>query len=215
MRRFALVLVLAAGCGPASQAPATSTDTSKPPAATAPGGQPAAGGQAQQAPASDQTVQGMQQVAQGLRQLTQSQATPVDFEMLKTLLPEINGWTKGRPRGEQVNMPFAISNATAHYANGESTMDVTITDSALNQLIFAPFSIFMTSGYEERSDDGYKKAMTIAGAPGFEEWTKESGHGEVTIVVNNRYLVQATGHRVASIDPIRKAIEAVDLKKLK
>jgi hypothetical protein len=157
----------------------------------------------------------MQQVAQGLRQLSQSQTTPVDFEMLKTLLPEIHGWTKGRPRGEQVNMPFAISNATAHYTNGESTMDVTITDSALNQLIFAPFSVFMTSGYEERSDDGYKKAMTIAGAPGFEEWKKDSGQAEVTVVVSNRYLVQATGHRVAGIDPVRKAIEAVDLRKLK
>jgi hypothetical protein len=209
-------MVLAAGCGPATPPATTSTDSSKSaPAATPPGGQPAAAGQTQPPPATDQTVQGMQQVAQGLRQLSQSRATPVDFEMLKTLLPEINGWTKGRPRGEQVNMPFAISNATVHYTNNESTMDVTITDSALNQLIFAPFSVFMTSGYEERSDDGYRKAMTIAGAPGFEEWKKEDGRGEVTIVVNNRYLVQATGHRVASIDPVRKAIEAVDVKKLK
>jgi hypothetical protein len=135
--------------------------------------------------------------------------------MLKTLLPDVTGWTKGRSRGELVNMPFAISNATAHYTNGESTMDVTITDSALNQLIFAPFSVFMTSGYEERGDDGYKKAMTLRGSPGFEAWKKESRDGQVTIVVHNRYVVQAAGHGIASIDPLRKAIEAVDLKKLK
>ena len=94
-------------------------------------------------------------------------------------------------------------------------MDVTITDSALNQLIFAPFSVFMTSGYEERGDDGYKKATTLHDSPGFEEWKKESRGGEVTIVVHNRYVVQAAGHGLASIDPLRKAIEAVDLKKLK
>jgi hypothetical protein len=207
-RLLTILIIVAAGCGGSSnQTERATPDTSKSPAP--------AGGQAPQTSPADQTVQGMQQVAQGLRQLTQSQAAPVDFEMLKTLLPEVPGWSKGRSRGEQVNMPFAISNATAHYTNGESTMDVTITDSALNQLIFAPFSVFMTSGYEERSDDGYKKATTIAGAPGFEEWKKESGRGEVTIVANNRYLVQATGHGIASIDPLRKAIEAVDLKKLK
>ena len=214
-----VVLLLAAGCGGSTgRQQSITTDTAKPPAGTAVAAAPpqdARVGQAPQTSPTDQTVQGMQQVALGLRQLTQSQTAPADFEMLKTLLPEVAGWTKGRSRGELVNMPFAISNATAHYTNGESTMDVTITDSAFNQLIFAPFSVFMTSGYEERADDGYRKATTLHGSPGFEEWKKESRHGEVTIVVHNRYVVQAAGHGIASIDPLRKAIEAVDLKKLK
>ena len=79
-------------------------------------------------------------------------------------------------------------------------MDIEITDSALNQMIFAPFAMFMASGYEERSDDGYKQAGTIAGSPGFESWEKDANRGEVTVIVANRFVVQVTGRRVSGID---------------
>lgn len=208
-----LALVAASGCGrsePAQQG-AKTADPAQPAQQAA---QQTAQGAQQTAQGAQQMAQGMQQFAQGLQQMAQSQTKPIDFELLKALLPEIAGWTKSRARGEQVNMPFAISNAKAHYTNGDSSMEVTITDSALNQLIFAPFTMFMASGFEERSDDGYKKASMIAGSPGFEEWQKDSKHGEVTAVVGNRFIVQATGDNVPSIDPLRKAVEAVDLPKL-
>jgi hypothetical protein len=146
--------------------------------------------------------------------VAQSQAKPVDFELLKALLPEMSGWTRTRPRGEQIKTPFAISNAKAHYTMGASTMDIEITDSALNQMIFAPFAMFMASGYEERSDDGYKKAGTIAGSPGFESWEKDANRGEVTVIVANRFVVQAKGRRVPSVDSVKKAVETIDLAKL-
>ncbi|HEY7475844.1 MAG TPA: hypothetical protein VH679_12580 [Vicinamibacterales bacterium] len=190
----------------ASAAPATATGTAAAPSTT--GGPPSA------QTGANQMAQGMQQFARGLSQLAQSQAKPVDFEVLKGMLPELSGWTRDKPRGEQVNMPFAISNAKAHYSSGDSSMDIEITDSALNQMIFAPFAAFMASGYEERSDDGYKKAGTIAGSPGFESWEKDAGKGEATVIVANRFVVQATGRRVASIDAVKKALETVDLAKL-
>jgi hypothetical protein len=192
-----LVLISGIGCGGGGQStPSTSSS----------------GGQA--APASSAAPQATPGAAQGLSQVAQSQAKPVDFELLKGLLPEMSGWTRTRPRGEQMNMPFAISNAKAHYTMGESTMDIEITDSALNQMIFAPFAMFMASGYEERSDDGYKKAGTIAGSPGFESWEKDAKRGEVTVIVANRFVVQAKGRRVPSVDPVKKAIETIDLAKL-
>ena len=113
-----------------------------------------------------------------------------------------------------MNTPFAISNAKAHYTSGESTMDIEITDSALNQMIFAPFAMFMASGYEERSDDGYKKAATIAGSPGFESWEKDAHHGEVTVIVANRFVVQANGRRVREHRPGQEGARTVDLAKL-
>jgi len=195
-----LILIAGIGCGRGQSTPSTSSS----------------GGQA--APASSTAPQATPGAAApgqpGLSQVAQSQAKPVDFELLKGLLPEMSGWTRTRPRGEQMNTPFAISNAKAHYTMGESTMDIEITDSALNQMIFAPFAMFMASGYEERSDDGYKKAGTIAGSPGFESWEKDANRGEVTVIVANRFVVQAKGRRVASVDPVKKAIETIDLAKL-
>ncbi len=191
-----LVLIAGIGCGGGQSTASTSSS----------------GNQA--APASSTAPQATPGAAQGLSQVAQSQAKPVDFELLKGLLPEMSGWTRTRPRGEQMTMPFAISNAKAHYTMGASTMDIEITDSALNQMIFAPFAMFMASGYEERSDDGYKKAGTIAGSPGFESWEKDANRGEVTVIVANRFVVQATGRRVANINPVKKAVETIDLVKL-
>jgi hypothetical protein len=188
-----LVLMAGIGCGGGQSTPSTSSSGQAAPASSAaPQATPGAAGQ----------------------QVGQSLVKPVDFELLKGLLPEMSGWTRTRPRGEQMNMPFAISNAKAHYTMGASTMDIEITDSALNQMIFAPFAMFMASGYEERSDDGYKKAGTIAGSPGFESWEKDANRGEVTVIVANRFVVQAKGRRVASVDPVKKAIETIDLVKL-
>lgn len=191
-----LVLMAGIGCGGGQSTPSTSSS----------------GGQS--APASSAAPQATPGAAAPGQQVAQSQARPVDFELLKSLLPEMRGWTRTRPRGEQMTTPFAISNAKAHYTMGESTMDIEITDSALNQMIFAPFAMFMASGYEERSDEGYKKAGTIAGSPGFESWEKNAKRGEVTVIVANRFVVQAKGRRVASVDSVKKAIETIDLAKL-
>jgi hypothetical protein len=196
-----LVLIASVSCGGGRQSgPSGSTSS--------PGSQPATGsatpappGAAGQPPA--QTGGGQK-----------SQAKPVDVEVLKSLLPELNGWTKVRTRGEQLTTPYIISNARAHYTSDPGTMDIVITDSALNESVFAPFAAFMAAGYEERSADGHRKAAVISGSPGFESWDNGDAHGEVTVIVANRFVVQASGRRVPGIEPVRRAIAAVDLRKL-
>jgi len=54
----------------------------------------------------------------------------------------------------------------------------------------------------------------VGGQPGYEEWNVKSKHGEVTALVNSRFIVQAKGEDVPNIDAVRKAVESVDLGKL-
>ena len=163
---------------------------------------------------SAQMAQGLQQMAEGFQQMAQGAAKPVDFEQLKSALPEINGWTMSDARGEQVNMPVAISRAEARYSKDQSRVELEIVDTALSQLLLAPMSMFLASGYSERSDDGFKRAAKIAGQPGMEDWNSRTRRGEVTAVVANRFIVKATGHQVDNIEAVRGAVEAVDLAKL-
>lgn len=162
----------------------------------------------------EQMAQGLQQMAQGFQQMAQGTAKPVDFEVLKALLPELGGWTRTNARGEQVNMPIAISRAEARYQRGDSTIELEITDSALSQLLLAPMSMFLGAGYSERSDEGFKRSTKIGGQPGYEEWNTDSKHGEVTTVVANRFIVKADGRDVSDLAPVRQLIEAVDVSKL-
>ena len=157
---------------------------------------------------------GLQQMAQGFQQMAQGAAKPVDFEQLKSALPEVSGWTRTSPRGEQTNMPVAISRAEARYTKDQSRVTLEIVDTALSQLLIAPVSMFLASGYSERSDDGFKRSAKIGGQPGFEEWNHDDKRGEVTAVVANRFIVKGRGHQVDSLDTVRGVVEAVDLGKL-
>jgi hypothetical protein len=155
----------------------------------------------------DQMARGLQQMAQGFAQMAQGAAKSVDYEQLKPLLPDVDGWTKSGVKGEQVSAPVSMSRAEARYARENSRVELEIVDTALSQLLLAV-------GYAERSDDGFKRAARIGGQPGIEEWNVESKRGEVTAVVANRFIVKATGHDVASLDPVKAVVEAVDLSKL-
>jgi hypothetical protein len=211
-------------CGQ-SEAQKQAQDASK--QATAAGQQAAAAGQQaaaagqQAASAAQSATNGLAQMAQGLTQMAQGLqgkngqvAPPVDYEQLKALVPDLDGWKKENVKGEQMTSPFQYSKATAHYSKDNGSIDLDITDSALNQILIAPFSMFLTSGYSERSDEGYKKSAPVKGNPGYEEWQKDSKHAEITTVVNNRFIVQGTGHDVDNADVVRKLVESVDLAKL-
>lgn len=173
-----------------------------------------AAGQATQQGA-QQFAQGMQQIAQGLQQMSAAQGDVVSHEQLRTLLPEtVGNWTRKSARSEQLSLPFKVSNAEARYENGAASLDLKITDASLNQLLIAPLSMFMVAGYEEKSDDGYKKYAAMGNVPGFEEWQQHDKRGEVTLIVGRRFVVQATGHNVESVEPVRAVLQALDLGKL-
>mgnify|MGYP003383265759 CR=1 FL=1 len=154
------------------------------------------------------------QVAQDSSRQTSVAGKAVDFETLKSVLPELAGWARGDTKGEQMTMPVSYSRAQARYEKDAAHIELEITDTALNQLLLAPLSMFIATGYSERSDEGFKRAARIAGQPGMEEWNLDSRHGEVTAVVAARFIVHATGHDVEAIDSVRAAVQAVDLARL-
>jgi hypothetical protein len=141
-------------------------------------------------------------------------AKAVAFEELMALLPEPAGWTRGKPRGEQISMGMDMSRAHGDYEKGESSIDLDIIDSSFNELFLAPLTTYLVKGYSERSNDGYRKASPVGGHPAFETWNSDSRRAEVFVVVGNRFVVQATGHNVDSAEPVRALAQAVDLSRL-
>ena len=82
---------------------------------------------------------------------------PVGFRDLQTVLPELSGWEKGKPTGERMTMPVNFSRAEVRYTKGDASIEVSIVDSALNQLLVAPYAMFLTTGYEKETERGYEK----------------------------------------------------------
>lgn len=177
--------------------------------------QAAKGAQAAGQPGANQMAQGLQQMAAGLQQMSKGGGKPVDYELLKTVIPEVGGWTRGDVKGEQQSaMGVTVARARASFRKDDSRIELVVTDTAFSQLLLGPVSMMLAAGFEERTDDGYKKAVQIKSYPGYEDWNRKSKRGEVGAIVGNRFMVQATGHDVDSIQVVRQALESVDLTKL-
>jgi len=128
---------------------------------------------------------------------------PVAFQALQSHLPKVSGWEMDEPEGERMTMPVAFSQAEGHYKNGEARMNVKIIDTGFAQMLMAPWSMMMASGYSHESSGGYEKATTVSGNPGIEKWNKASKNGELDVLVGKRFMVTIEGRDIDSIKAVQ------------
>lgn len=167
----------------------------------------------------DQMAKGLEDMAKGLSGLagndpSQKPVDPVSFRDLQTTFGDLSGWEKGKATGERMTAPVNYSVAKVSYAKGDARIEEEISDSAFNQMLLVPFSMFLTTGYEKETEDGYEKSTKVGEFPGFEKWNNRNKHGELTAIVNKRFIVQVTGQNVPDSKVIHDAMASIDLSKL-
>jgi hypothetical protein len=128
---------------------------------------------------------------------------PVAFQALQSHLPKVSGWQMDEPEGERMTMPVPFSQAEGHYKNGEARMTVKIIDTGFAQLLMAPWSMMLASGYSHESSSGYEKATTVSGNPGIEKWNKASKNGELDVLVGKRFMVTIEGRDIDGIKQVQ------------
>jgi hypothetical protein len=169
---------------------------------------------------SAELAKGLEAMAKGLAGAAGAAAAdgtlvePVNFRQLQTLFPDLPGWEKGKPTGEKMTAPVAFSQAEVRYTKGDSRIELKIVDSGFHQLLLAPYTMFLTSGYERETANGYEKSTKVGSEPGWEKWNAVRKSGEVNAVVGKRFLVQAEGRDVESIAVLHDALGKTDLARL-
>jgi len=174
------------------------------------------------APAADQAARGMDDFAKAMQGMAQAMggatgakpSDPISFRDLQTAFPSVAGWTMDKPKGERMTAPVAFSQTEARYKNGDQAIDVKIVDSAFNQMLVAPWAMFLTAGYEKETDNGYEKSTVVGGHPGFEKWNESRKDGELNIVVAKRFLVSVEGNRVTDMKQLHDFASKIDFGKL-
>lgn len=139
---------------------------------------------------------------------------PVSFQQLETVLPEVSGWERTKPRGERMTMPVPFSQTETKYTNGDAEIEMKIVDSAFNQLLVSPWAMFLSTGYEKETSEGYEKAVTIGGNPGFEKWNTDRKDGELNLVVAKRFLVTIEGNNITDAKVLHDFASKLDTSKL-
>lgn len=164
----------------------------------------------------DQMAAGAAAMAKGLEQMTKGTTSGevLPFETLGFSFPEVSGWKRGEVTGSTTNFPMKISEAKTAYQDGDKRIRVEVVDATLAQMMFIPFSAFLSSNFSERSSDGYKKGTSVKGEPAFEEVNTKNETAELTVVVGKRFIVSAHGNRGTSIENVRSVIDQMDFGKL-
>lgn len=219
---------LPAACGKSPEEKAAdalkqaATDMTKAGEEMAKAGEAAANSAAQQGgQAGDQAAKGMEDFAKAMQGMAAAlgnnggkASPPVSFRDMQAAFPTVAGWEMGKPKGEKMTSPVAFSQTEVRYRNGDQSVDVKIVDSAFNQILIAPWAMFLTAGYEKETDDGYEKSTTIGGNPGFEKWNTARKDGEVNIVVAKRFLVSVEGNGLSDVKQLQDFASKVDVAKL-
>lgn len=138
----------------------------------------------------------------------------VRHPQLEALLPVLAGFGRNRPAGE-TDDDEAVSRTTVDYeaAGGAARISVELMDSCRNRDMLSQLREFLAAG-PPATRGTTMLSLPIHGFPAYEEWTAESQHGEVHVLVADRFMVKVTGDLVESLKVIEGAAEAIDLPKL-
>jgi len=166
-----------------------------------------------------EVAKGFEAMARGMAAAATSAANvkpvdPVDFKELQSILPEVPGWEKNHPEAERMTSPVSFSYASTKYKKNDFEVTAKITDSGFNQLLVAPISMMLAAGYAKQSTEGFEKSTTIAGYPAFEKWDKSDKNGQLTVFVNQRFLVELEGSGMSDNKELQVFLAHTDLKKL-
>jgi hypothetical protein len=142
---------------------------------------------------------------------------PVDFRKLKETLPqELAGFDKGESSGERNNMfGIAVSQAKQEFKTADGSKRVTfeITDPGSLAGPFALANVWLNLEIDKETSSGYEKTSTVNGRKLHEKWSKSSKHGEATLVVGNRFMVEVDARGIEMAD-VKSLLSKIDVAKL-
>jgi hypothetical protein len=167
-----------------------------------------------------QAAKGLEQFAKGLGLVTggaggdSKPVDPVSFHDMQALFPDMDGWKKHKPTGQRMSSPVSYSEAEVEYTKGDARVEMKMIDSAMAQILLLPYTMVLTAGYEKETSDGYEKSAKVNGQPGWEKWDDSSKNGEVSALVNKRFVLTAEGHGIADTKVLQEFVGKVDMGKV-
>lgn len=138
---------------------------------------------------------------------------PVDFHTLEALLPtEVAGMQRGVPRGESNQaMGIKATNAEVDFTGTNTRINVSIKDATAISGLAGLAKL--ANAQESEQGDSYEKNITIDGRTVHAKWDGTYKHGELSMLVGNRFGVDITGDGV-DMDTLKAALAQIDLGKL-
>ena len=145
---------------------------------------------------------------------TGASANAVPAETLKGLLPASLGALARTEASSASGGAAGIggSTATGEYGAGETTVTLTVTDMAAVGAL-AGIGSALNIQSSRQTETGYEKTETVDGRMTTEEYDNSAKSGKFSVVVANRFMVEANGRGV-DMAVLKGAVDAVGIGRL-
>lgn len=139
---------------------------------------------------------------------------PTDPEMLKSLLPaSVAGFNRTEVESSSGGVGGVQgSGAEGRYERGDARISLQVTDLGAAGALAGMASAFDVKSSKE-TGSSYDRVGKVDGRMTQESYDRTSKHGEYSVLVADRFMVQATGDG-ASIDDLKAAVGAVGIGRL-
>lgn len=116
--------------------------------------------------------------------------SPVPGTDLEKYYPAMPGWTRGEPRSE-TDPTESVSRTTVDFDRGTETISVELMDSCRSADVLLLLRETLKT-LPPGTPGTIQRHTTVNGFPAYEEFTAESGHGEIHVLVADRFMVKVT-----------------------
>ena len=159
--------------------------------------------------------------------LTASQGQPapplpnlVPGTALQALLPSAPGWTRRSDQKQQISLSPTCDYTFAAVVLEKEQMriKVTLADSGRSPdglMVLATMVITLPEDYKESVPPASTiRRFRVGGEPAAELWDTAKNAGEITVVIDGRFVAILEGFQLESLEPLRTMLEQIDLKKV-
>lgn len=138
----------------------------------------------------------------------------VPHARLSAEIPELAGWTREPSTGASIALPAPASHTSATFVRGNARIDFEITDTGGAAAHVEALAKVAGTSFLQKAANGYVKGTVVDGFPALESWNSVDRLGDLTVLINGRFTVHATGTGLDSIEILQSAIARTNLKKI-
>ncbi|MFI5177280.1 MAG: hypothetical protein ACHQO8_01880 [Vicinamibacterales bacterium] len=134
----------------------------------------------------------------------------VGHRRLEAFVPAVAGWKAGRVAGADVSLPAPASHVRATFTKDAVVVDLELTDSGGEASYVQALASIAGTPFHEEAPNGYMKGTTVAGFPAVESFNRDDNLAEITILINRRFIVHASGTG-GGVESVQDVVSHIDL----
>lgn len=166
----------------------------------------------------DDIAGAIKQAQEVIAQTSQLQeGEPLNFRALQEFLPEKLNGLKRTAKSGQTNgaMGFKISQAEGKYETKTgSTIKIDVVDTGGLKMGLMSMAAWANLDIDREDDKGYERSTSLNGFKAFEKYTNRNNKSELSLLVNDRFVVKAEGREV-DMKELKAVVQDMPLGEMK